>query len=128
QRQVAALPGFKAQLEQLLQDGKTGSGRTLTDEERAGYSSDIGLISRYLADAPSFHIVLPTIAVADRLTLHRGARDVEIRFLGGGHTAGDLVVYLPKERSSPPANRWLPRIPPSAVIRPTSAAGSPPPV
>lgn len=97
-RQVAALPDFKAQLERMLKDGKTASGRTLTAEERAGYSSDVGLIARYLADAPSFHIVLPTIAVSDRLTLHRGAREVEIRFLGGGHTAGDLVVYLPTER------------------------------
>jgi glyoxylase-like metal-dependent hydrolase (beta-lactamase superfamily II) len=98
QRQVAALPGFKTQLEQVLKDGKSGSGRTLTAEERAGYTSDISLISRYLADAPSFQIVLPTIVVTRQLTLHRGARDVEIRFLGGGHTAGDLVVYLPKER------------------------------
>jgi cyclase len=98
QRQVAALPQFKSQLEQLLKNGKTASGRTLTDEERAGYASDVSLISRYLADAPSFHVVLPTIAVTDRLTLHRGGHDVEIRFLGGGHTAGDLVVYLPKER------------------------------
>jgi cyclase len=98
QRQVAALPEFKAQLEQLLKNGKTRSGRTLTAEERAGYSSDVRLITRYLADAPSFQIVLPTIAVTDRLTLHRGAREIEIRFLGGGHTAGDLVVYLPRER------------------------------
>lgn len=97
-RQVAALPEFKTQLERMLEEGKTGSGRALTDEERAGYASDIRLISRYLADAPSFEIVLPTIAVSDRLTLHRSGRDIEIRFLGGGHTAGDLVVYLPKER------------------------------
>jgi len=98
QRQVTALPQFKEQLENMLRDGKTSSGRTLTDEERAGYSSDVGLITRYLADAPSFQIVLPTIAVTSRLALHRSGRDVEVRFLGGGHTAGDLVVFLPKER------------------------------
>jgi len=97
QRQVAALPRFKAQLEQMLSDGKSPSGRTLTDEERAGYASDVSLVTRYLADAPSFDVVLPTIAIADRLTLHRSGRDIEVRFLGGGHTAGDLVVYLPKE-------------------------------
>jgi len=98
QRQVAALPQFKAQLENMVREGKTPSGRTLTDEERGGYSSDVGLIGRYLADAPSFQIVLPTIAITSQLTLHRAGRDVEIRFLGGGHTAGDLVVFLPKER------------------------------
>jgi cyclase len=96
-RQVAALPEFRSGLERLLKNG-TVSGRALTDEERAGYSSDVRLISRYLDDAPSFQVVPPTIAVTDRLTLHHGAHDIEIRFLGGGHTAGDLIVFLPKER------------------------------
>ena len=30
--------------------------------------------------------------------LHRGDREIQILFLGRGHTAGDVVVYLPKER------------------------------
>ena len=32
------------------------------------------------------------------MTLHSGAREIRILFLGRGHTAGDVVVYLPKER------------------------------
>ena len=32
------------------------------------------------------------------MTLYRGDREIQIRFLGRGHTAGDVVVYLPKER------------------------------
>ena len=32
------------------------------------------------------------------MTLHRGAREIQIRFLGRAHTAGDVVVYLPRER------------------------------
>ena len=32
------------------------------------------------------------------MTLHRGSREIRILFLGRGHTAGDVVVYLPKER------------------------------
>ena len=32
------------------------------------------------------------------MTLHRGGREIRILFLGRGHTAGDVVVYLPKER------------------------------
>ena len=38
------------------------------------------------------------MTVADSLVLHRGGRDIEVKFLGRGHTSGDLVVYLPKER------------------------------
>jgi cyclase len=40
----------------------------------------------------------PTIVVDDRMTLYRGDREIRLLYLGRGHTAGDLVVYLPKER------------------------------
>ena len=32
------------------------------------------------------------------MTLHRGSREIQIRFLGRAHTDGDIVVFLPKER------------------------------
>jgi cyclase len=40
----------------------------------------------------------PNVTLQTRMTLHRGDRDIEIRFLGRAHTAGDVVVFLPKER------------------------------
>jgi cyclase len=40
----------------------------------------------------------PNITVDDRLTLFRGDREIRLLYLGRGHTGGDLVVYLPKER------------------------------
>jgi len=40
----------------------------------------------------------PSVTVADRLTLYRGDREIRLLYIGRGHTAGDLVVYLPKER------------------------------
>ncbi len=38
------------------------------------------------------------LTVEDALVLHRGAREIRIRWLGRGNTEGDLVVWLPKER------------------------------
>jgi glyoxylase-like metal-dependent hydrolase (beta-lactamase superfamily II) len=32
------------------------------------------------------------------MTLYRGGREIRLLFLGRGHTGGDVVVYLPKER------------------------------
>jgi glyoxylase-like metal-dependent hydrolase (beta-lactamase superfamily II) len=32
------------------------------------------------------------------MTLFRGDREIQIRFLGRAHTGGDVVVFLPKER------------------------------
>jgi glyoxylase-like metal-dependent hydrolase (beta-lactamase superfamily II) len=40
----------------------------------------------------------PSVTVGERMTLYRGDREIRLMYLGRGHTAGDLVVYLPKER------------------------------
>ncbi|HYY82111.1 MAG TPA: MBL fold metallo-hydrolase [Actinomycetes bacterium] len=40
----------------------------------------------------------PTVTFSDELTVWLGRRRVELRHLGRGHTEGDLVVWLPRER------------------------------
>jgi cyclase len=40
----------------------------------------------------------PNLTFSRRLVLHRGSREIELLFLGRGHTAGDTVVFLPAER------------------------------
>jgi glyoxylase-like metal-dependent hydrolase (beta-lactamase superfamily II) len=40
----------------------------------------------------------PTMTYASHLTLHRGQREIQLLFLGRGHTPGDTVIFLPKER------------------------------
>ena len=97
QNQVRNLPGFAGALRETLVKNANLAGQPITDEERAGYGSDLRMIESYLADAPAFADVLPTTTVTDRLTLKRGSRTVEILHLGRGHTAGDLVVHLPQD-------------------------------
>lgn len=43
-------------------------------------------------------VTLPTQTVTERMTLPVPGRQIEIMPIGRGHTAGDLVVWLPKER------------------------------
>jgi glyoxylase-like metal-dependent hydrolase (beta-lactamase superfamily II) len=97
QNQVKNLPGFAGALHDTLARNTNLAGQPITDEERAGYSSDLRMIESYLKDAPTFIDVLPTTTVTDRLTLTLRSRKVEILHLGRGHTAGDLVVHLPQE-------------------------------
>jgi glyoxylase-like metal-dependent hydrolase (beta-lactamase superfamily II) len=40
----------------------------------------------------------PNVTVNDQMTLYRGGREIRLLYMGRGHTGGDLVVYLPKER------------------------------
>jgi glyoxylase-like metal-dependent hydrolase (beta-lactamase superfamily II) len=41
----------------------------------------------------------PNITLSTQMTLFRGDREIQIRYLGRGHTAGDVVVYLPAEKA-----------------------------
>lgn len=38
------------------------------------------------------------LTFSDRLTLYLGGKEIQILFLGRGHTKGDTIVFLPKER------------------------------
>lgn len=40
----------------------------------------------------------PNLTYSSKMTLYRGSREIQILFLGRGHTNGDTVVYLPKEK------------------------------
>ncbi|MCM3905044.1 MAG: MBL fold metallo-hydrolase [Pyrinomonadaceae bacterium] len=91
-------PGFIASLKSRLQKEESVFGGPMDDEERTTYESDIRIAERYMSENPGVEIILPTVTLTDRVTLHSGSRTVEIRYLGRGHTSGDLVVHLPKER------------------------------
>ena len=41
----------------------------------------------------------PNVTLTTQMTLFRGDREIQIRYLGRGHTGGDVVVYLPREKA-----------------------------
>jgi len=40
----------------------------------------------------------PNVTYDNRLTIEKGSREIQLLFLGRGHTGGDTFVYLPKEK------------------------------
>lgn len=97
QQMLAGGKGYAAQLRKLVEQNKNLAGVPLTEAERVNYLSDSAWLERALAEAPNVKTILPTLTIEDRLTLQRGARTIEIRHLGRGHTGADLIVHLPKE-------------------------------
>ena len=90
-------PGFIDALKRRLEKNESVFGGPLDEEERAVLASDIRIGERYMAENPSAAVVLPTVTLRERLTLHRGGRRIDILYLGRGHTSGDIVVHLPNE-------------------------------
>jgi len=95
---IAGAPQFSAEMQAQMDKGKNLQDQPISEEERVSYSSDIALVKHYMDVVPGTEVPLPDIAVTDQLVLRRGARNIEIRYLGRSHTSGDLVVWLPLER------------------------------
>ena len=62
-------------------------------------------LNKQLADAENILVQLkeikptpPNVTYSSKIVLHRGQREIDLMFLGRGHTGGDTVVYLPKEK------------------------------
>ena len=73
--------------------------RWVEERGRQDWESEYRRFPRLFRDADSIPgLTYPDVAYADRLTLMLGSREVQIRWLGGGHTLGDSVVWLPRER------------------------------
>ena len=89
---------FVEQIRDAVARNVTLGGTPISDEERASYLADIAQWEPYERETPHVRVMLPTTPVDDALTLTRGARTIQIRAIGRGHTAGDLIVYLPAER------------------------------
>ncbi|HET6745416.1 MAG TPA: MBL fold metallo-hydrolase [Candidatus Limnocylindria bacterium] len=70
-------------------------------EERGAqdWASEQGRMPRLFEGADTIPgLTRPTDTFDGSMTLDLGNRQVELRFLGRGHTSGDLVVWLPEER------------------------------
>ena len=52
----------------------------------------------YLAEIKSLELTLPDLTFDKSLILHRPDRDIVLLSLGRGHTSGDVVAFLPRQR------------------------------
>ena len=85
-----------------------------TDKENL--AREIALEEAYLEELKNVGNVLPTMSFEKSLVLRRGDREVQILFLGRGHTDGDTLVFLPKEKilcTGDLVHAWVPYMPDS---------------
>ena len=96
-----AIPSIKDSLETLpgtIQKMEAQVPTTADAQARARLETNIANQKAYLAELKMIEINLPTLTFDKSLILHRGDREIRILYFGRGHTAGDVVVYLPKEK------------------------------
>jgi cyclase len=89
--QIAAGPGQVAELKQRIAAEKDGAAR-------AKLETDLLQQEEYLAEIRSLELTLPDLTFDKSLILHRADRDIVLLLLGRGHTSGDVVAFLPKQK------------------------------
>lgn len=92
------LPDTIQQLEKALAEGRDSKGNPLTPEARGQMEKDLASGKSYLAELKQIQITLPTLTFERSLILHKPDRAIHVYYFGKGHTRGDVVVYLPREK------------------------------
>ncbi|MDQ3798823.1 MAG: MBL fold metallo-hydrolase [Acidobacteriota bacterium] len=83
---------------QFLQTGKDNSGKALTEDEKKDYQNAIAGIETVHAEFKTIVDRTANFTFSDELSVDLGNRQVQIKHLGRGNTAGDTIVYLPQEK------------------------------
>jgi cyclase len=90
-KEVADLPGIITKLEQDLDKESDG-------KRKHELAATLNQARTYYQELKSVEIVLPGVTFDRTMILHKKNREIVLLFLGRGHTGGDIVVYLPREK------------------------------
>jgi cyclase len=86
--------GLPAQIEKARADGEKATDPRM----RAESSQRVSALEAYQKELAALRVIPPALTFGDHFTLWLGTREIRLLHLGRGHTAGDLVVFLPQER------------------------------
>ena len=94
----ARYPGRTVTLQQQLDSGKKTDGTAMTEKEKSEFADAVRGRAPVLAEFSKLVDRTPDMGFDTALDIDLGSREVQIRHLGRGNTAGDAIVYLPKEK------------------------------
>src|SRR5215469_12981842 len=87
-----------ARIQKYLDSGKGPDGQPLSAEDTEYVKKVLNDRKPYYDEIKKFRYQGPTLTFERDFSIDLGDRQVEIKFLGRGNTAGDAIVYLPKEK------------------------------
>jgi cyclase len=67
-------------------------------QQRAVLERQLAIHQQYADEQAKLKPTPPNTTLSRDMTIHRGSREIQIRFMGRAHTDGDVVVFLPRER------------------------------
>lgn len=91
-------PVIQARYQKMIDTGKDLDGNDIPPTQITDIKNALAGKSTVLKEFQANVIVPPNITFDREMTVDLGDREVQIKHLGRGNTAGDAIVYLPKEK------------------------------
>lgn len=88
---MALIPAQVDALKEQIADEKDAERRTKLETQLAAKQAD-------WEEFKTLRPTPPNVTYDSKMTVFQGTREIQLLFLGRGHTQGDTVVYLPKEQ------------------------------
>jgi glyoxylase-like metal-dependent hydrolase (beta-lactamase superfamily II) len=67
-------------------------------QQKAALERQVANALSYLEQVKETKVTPPNLTLDRKMTLFRGGREIQLLYIGRGHTDTDVVVFLPKER------------------------------
>jgi len=87
-----------ARIQKMLDDDKGPDGQPLSADDRAFIKNALVDRLRWYDEIKKVNFQSATLIFDHDFSVDIGNREVQVKFLGKGNTAGDAVAYLPKEK------------------------------
>jgi cyclase len=89
--------GMNQEFENNLKTGKASDGTALPEKDRNEIEGTLRVEQKFMVEYKAMHPALPNLTFNNKLTLFDGNREFRVmHFIG--NTAGDTILYLPKEK------------------------------
>ena len=96
-RRVKMVPGIRRAVTEALNRQQDLSGRRLIPAEKEWLENGLASTDQLDRENQSTIYVVPDSTFEGRMTLYLGSEEIQLLHLGRAHTAGDVVMWLPRE-------------------------------
>jgi glyoxylase-like metal-dependent hydrolase (beta-lactamase superfamily II) len=89
------LPRALRDFRKMVAEGKTPSGRVLSEEEKEYFEFNAQTAEAIIPDFLATINIPPTVGYQKEMTIDLGRREAKVMWLGKANTAGDSIIWLP---------------------------------
>ncbi len=90
--------GFADRIPARVDELRVQAAAEPTPEKRGEIAARAEALDAYGRELATVTVVAPRVAFSERAVVDLGHREVQLVFPGRGHTSGDALVFLPRER------------------------------